>query len=604
MEEETEHPLPGVGFSVLISSFNYADYVDAAVESCLRQDYPKDLFEIIVVDDGSSDASLDALSRFRNEPNVKVFSQSNEGQAAAIATALSHATRDYVCLLDSDDSFKPGKLKRLNRKLGSYRSLPEYFFLCHDLQILDGARNDILSNAWFNTIGLQGHIESMSLDQAASPFPFSVPAGQVYSRALLSRVIASLPLSDWKTFVDTPLAHAAMLLTGSVHYLHEPLATYRIHTRNDSSLTIRDGALRIPDKWRIQWPRLLHFLENFVDSLELDANQRNERLAYLKRMQRIVRVSPRHQHHAEPCVSFLILPERDTAGLEATLSAVVNQTHGNCEAIVALSEKQPECDLVERYRYHQPQFPVRVIKPGTSLHATLGAAYRASSGDYFSVVASGDVPDDIFAERHLYVHRHMAFCMVTSCDLRLVNPDRALIHDSCYASAGAWTKWIEFLPMFSIALNQWAFAPRSANVFRRASVFDAFFDNDDPVMAALDPACEWLMLHLAHGFGGSTRLNECLVSLRAPDDNDTTYLHLASPLVRRFAPGCAPPAAAQFFFRLMTRNFAVFKRHYTLPGLKGFIAWLLKNNPPHLLSTFKTQAAGTGASAELMALLN
>lgn len=597
--------MPNIGFSILISSFNYADYVGAAVESCLRQDYPTDLVEIIVVDDGSTDASLDALARFRNEPNVKILSQPNQGQAAAIATALAHATQDYVCLLDSDDCFGQDKLKRLNRKLSSYRNLPEYFFLCHDLEILDGARNQSLSETWFNTIGLQSPIECMSLDQVASPFPFSVPTGQIYSKALLNRVMESLPLLDWKTFVDTPLAHAATLLAGLAHYLHEPLGTYRIHAHNDSSLTIRDGALRIPDKWRTQWPKLLPFLENFVDSLELDSNQRNERLAYLKRMQRIVRVSSRSQRYAEPRMSFLVLPTDNPLKLETSLASVVNQTHSNCEVIVAAGADQRESlGLIAAYADRRPDIPVKRIEAGAGLYPALSAAYRASSGDYFSIITAGDVLDDIFAERHLYVHRHMALSMVSSCDLRVVDSERKLMHDSCYASAGAWGRWVEHFPMFSVALNQWAFSPRSANVFRRAPVFDWFFDNDDPAMAALDPACEWLLLYLAHGFGGSVRLNECLVSLQMTGGNDATYLHLASPMVNRFAPGCAPPAAAQFFFRLMGRHFAAFKRHYTLAGLRSFIAWLLKNNPPQLHAAFRTHAAQAGAAAELLALLN
>lgn len=599
MMPDQRAPMPDIGFSILISSFNYADYVGAAVESCLRQDYPQDLVEIIVVDDGSTDASLEVLARFCNEPNVKVLSQSNQGQAAAIATALAHATQNYVCLLDSDDCFGQDKLKRLNRKLGSYGKLPEYFFLCHDLEILDGLRDKPLSQTWFESIGLRDHAECLSLGQIASPFPFSVPTGQVYSKALLDRVMDSLPLSDWKTFVDTPLAHAAMLLAGFVHYLHEPLGTYLIHARNDSALQVRDNVLQLPQKWRAQWPKLLQFLENFIDSLEFDAHQRNERLAYLKRMQRIVRVASRRQRHAEPCLSFFILPAQDPSALEATLISVANQSHENCEAIVAVDAQQPGRELIAKHSISHPHVRFRAIAPAASLHATLRSAYRASSGDYFSIVAAGDVLDGVFAERHLYAHRHLALSMVTSCDLRLMDSAHQLIHDNCYASSGAWNKWVEYLPMFSVALNQWAFSPRSANVFRRAPVFDLFFDDDDPAMVELDPACEWLLLYLAHAFGGSTRLNECLVSLRMTSDNDATYLHLASPLVNRFAPGGAPPAAAQFFFRLLGRNFAAFKRHYTPRGLKNFVEWLLKNNPPQLRSAFRADAARIGI-AELM----
>ena len=92
--------------SVIIPCYNAAAYIGATIESVLAQDYPG--LEIIVVDDGSQDASV-ALLR-AEYPAVRVEQQANAGVAAARNRGLALARGEWVAFVDADDIWLPGKL--------------------------------------------------------------------------------------------------------------------------------------------------------------------------------------------------------------------------------------------------------------------------------------------------------------------------------------------------------------------------------------------------------------------------------------------------------------------------------------------------------------
>ena len=85
--------------AVVIANYNYAAFVTDAVESVLRQAPSFD--EIIVVDDGSTDESLQVLERYRDR--LRLISQPNAGQLAACLRGVAECQSDYIYFLDADD---------------------------------------------------------------------------------------------------------------------------------------------------------------------------------------------------------------------------------------------------------------------------------------------------------------------------------------------------------------------------------------------------------------------------------------------------------------------------------------------------------------------
>ena len=92
--------------SVVIPAFNMERLIRRAVESVLAQDYPS--IELIVVDDGSTDATVSVLNPYRDK--LRLISQENRGVCCARNRGVLAATGGLVAFLDADDYWLPGKL--------------------------------------------------------------------------------------------------------------------------------------------------------------------------------------------------------------------------------------------------------------------------------------------------------------------------------------------------------------------------------------------------------------------------------------------------------------------------------------------------------------
>jgi glycosyltransferase involved in cell wall biosynthesis len=94
--------------SVVIPNYNYGRFLSEAVESVLAQTYP--CHEIIVVDDGSTDESLEILAKY--EGKVRVIEQKNCGVGIARNTGVENSTGDLIAFLDADDHWEKDKIER------------------------------------------------------------------------------------------------------------------------------------------------------------------------------------------------------------------------------------------------------------------------------------------------------------------------------------------------------------------------------------------------------------------------------------------------------------------------------------------------------------
>jgi glycosyltransferase involved in cell wall biosynthesis len=111
--------------SVVTPSFNQCEFLEATIRSVLDQQYPR--LEYLVIDGGSTDGSVDLLSKYSAAIHYCV-SEPDSGQAEAVNKGLLRATGDVLCWINSDDLLEPGAL----RKVGDLYMKRPFHFLYGD----------------------------------------------------------------------------------------------------------------------------------------------------------------------------------------------------------------------------------------------------------------------------------------------------------------------------------------------------------------------------------------------------------------------------------------------------------------------------------------
>lgn len=118
--------------SVVVTAYNYAAYLDGCIDSCLGQQAAGLNWEVIVVDDGSTDDTPAVLAR-RQHPRLRSQRITNSGIEAASNLGFELAQGRYVVRVDADDRLLPGYLQAMAPHLGGPQA-----FIYGDYRVIDG----------------------------------------------------------------------------------------------------------------------------------------------------------------------------------------------------------------------------------------------------------------------------------------------------------------------------------------------------------------------------------------------------------------------------------------------------------------------------------
>lgn len=107
-----------VYLSIIVPMYNAEKYIDKCLTSILEQDLPKDEYEIILLNDGSTDNTMTIAERYaREHTEIRLFQHSNMGISATRNRGIKLAVGEYIYFMDSDDYLIPESLN------GIYNSL-------------------------------------------------------------------------------------------------------------------------------------------------------------------------------------------------------------------------------------------------------------------------------------------------------------------------------------------------------------------------------------------------------------------------------------------------------------------------------------------------
>lgn len=104
-----------MNLSIIITVYNKAQYIKKCLNSCLHQQYAKpDDYELIVVNDGSTDNSLEYVKKYANQyDNIRVIDQANAGLSMSRNIGVDEARGEYVWFVDADDVIAPNSVALL-----------------------------------------------------------------------------------------------------------------------------------------------------------------------------------------------------------------------------------------------------------------------------------------------------------------------------------------------------------------------------------------------------------------------------------------------------------------------------------------------------------
>jgi glycosyltransferase involved in cell wall biosynthesis len=218
--------------SVVIPCFNYARYVGLAISTALAQTYPHR--EVVVVNDGSSDASPSVIARYANR--IELVDQANQGMIAAWHSGFARSQGDIVLFLDADDLLEPEALARVAEAWS-----PEVAKVQFDLRIIDEYGVD-LGRRFCNFPRSYTRSRVRDEFERTGTYVWPVTVGNAYSRWFLQ---ATFPLTV--DMAPEGALNTVAPLYGDIVTVAQALGAYRIHGANSWSSTGIDVA-RLPHR--------------------------------------------------------------------------------------------------------------------------------------------------------------------------------------------------------------------------------------------------------------------------------------------------------------------------------------------------------------------
>lgn len=243
--------------SVIVPVYNVENYLVRCIDSILKQTFER--FELILVNDGSTDDSLNICKRYLNlDKRIKLVSQANKGLSAARNTGLRYASGDYICFVDSDDFVEKNYLLLLLKNIEKYNSdisMCEYY-LTND----NGKKYSVEEFNESKSISTLSGKETFSYFYKDNYVANVVAWNKIYKKYLFDNI----KYNEGYYFEDELIALPLFYKAKKVSFVRIPL--YNYVQRKDSIVHTPLNLKKIQDK-TVMYKKRIEFFKKNKDSI-------------------------------------------------------------------------------------------------------------------------------------------------------------------------------------------------------------------------------------------------------------------------------------------------------------------------------------------------
>lgn len=227
--------------SVIISTYNHANYVEECVQSVLNQTFND--FELIIVNNGSTDHTSSALQKF-NDPRIRIFNlKVNRGAGVGFAHAAEQASGEFIAPLSSDDAFEPTKLMQQVGSLDAHKECAAVFTYPvfvdeYGCPITDSSHKD--ANVFFvENRNRREWLHYFFYNGNCLCFPSALIRREVYQKIQPDPRLRQL--ADFDMWVHLALQH-------ELHIIQKPLVRFRVRNGLANESAARTDVI-VRDVW-------------------------------------------------------------------------------------------------------------------------------------------------------------------------------------------------------------------------------------------------------------------------------------------------------------------------------------------------------------------
>jgi glycosyltransferase involved in cell wall biosynthesis len=260
-----------IGFSVIIPNYNHAAYLAERINSVLSQTYLN--FELIILDDCSTDDSRGIIESYRGHPKISqvILNEKNSGSPfIQWKKGIEAAKNEWIWIAESDDVADPGFLEEATNAIQGHASIGLFYcdgIICENetrtvsMKFSDQKGQIFKTKKWdhpYYQVGTTEINECLKLDNTINN-----ASGVVFRKNLLEKIGEKLEVfkyyGDWYSYLQ-------LCMVADIYYCNKPLNTYRKHSKSllnasTSSLTSRKEYFMIL--------QLLYYNDHVTDKKQL-----------------------------------------------------------------------------------------------------------------------------------------------------------------------------------------------------------------------------------------------------------------------------------------------------------------------------------------------